>query len=158
MVQSSAKTVDEYIDELPEERREAIAKLRKLVKKNLPKGYRENVGYGMIAWTIPLDKFPDTYNGQPLCYIGLASQKNHMALYLMGPYGDAEKQKYLEDGFKKAGKKLDMGKSCLRFKKLEDLPLDVIATVVASTPPEELIAAHEAAHAGRRKKPASKKK
>jgi uncharacterized protein YdhG (YjbR/CyaY superfamily) len=156
MVQSSAKTVDEYLDELPEDRKEAMTRLRKLVKKNLPKGYRETVGYGMIAYDIPLEKFPDTYNGQPLCYIGLASHKNHMALYLLSAYGNPEQETYLKDEFKKAGKKFDMGKSCLRFKKLDDLPLDAIATIVASTPPSELIAKHEAVHAPKRK-PAKKK-
>lgn len=156
MVQSSAKSVDEYLDELPEERREAITTLRKLIRKNLPKGYREHVGYGMITYDIPLEHFPDTYNGQPLSYIGLASQKNHMALYLLGAYGDARQEKYLQDEFRKEGKKLDMGKSCLRFKKLDDLALDAIATVVASTPPSELIAMHEAVHAAKRK-PAKKK-
>jgi hypothetical protein len=152
MAQSSAKSVDDYLDELPEDRKEAMTKLRKLVKKNLPRGYRETVGYGMIAYDIPLEKFPDTYNGQPLCYIGLASQKNHMALYLLSAYGNPEQETYLKDEFKKAGKKLDMGKSCLRFKKLEDLPLDAIANIVASTPPSELIAKHEAVHAPKRKK------
>lgn len=158
MVQSKASTVDDYLDELPEDRREAIKKVRAVVKKNLPKGYRESMGYGMISYTIPLDTFPDTYNGQPLCYIGLANQKNHMALYLLGPYGDAKQEKYLQDEFKKAGKKLDMGKSCLRFKKLEDLPLDVIGKIIAATPPEEMIARHEKVHGDKKKKKTTAKK
>lgn len=152
MVQSAAKTVDEYLDELPEDRREAITTLRKLVKKNLPKGYRESIGYGMINYEVPLETFSETYNGQPLCYIGLAAQKNHLALYLTGVYGEESKEQYLRDEFKKAGKKLDMGKSCLRFKKLDDLALDAIANIVASTTPKELIAKHEAAHAHKRKR------
>ena len=152
MVQSSAKTVDEYLDELPEERRDAIAKLRKLIKKNLPKGYRETVGFGMITYDVPLETFGDTYNGKPLCYIGLAAQKNHLALYLTNVYGEGSQEQYLKDEFKKAGKKLDIGKSCVRFKNLDDLALDAIATVVASTTPKELIAKHEAVHAAKRKK------
>lgn len=152
MVQSSAKSVDEYLDELPEDRKEAMTRLRKLIKKNLPKGYRESIGYGMINYEVPLETFGDTYNGQPLCYIGLAAQKNHMALYLTNVYGNAAREKELREAFEKAGKKFDMGKSCLRFKKLDDLPLDAIASVVASTKPEEMIAKHEAVHAGKRKK------
>lgn len=144
-------TVDEYLKSLPDDRREAMTKVRAMVKKNLPKGYREHVDYGMITYDVPLETFGDTYNKRPLCYVGLASQKNHMALYLMSAYGDAEQEKFLADEFRKAGKKLDMGKSCLRFKQLDDLPLDVIARVVSSTPPEELIAKHEAMHAPKRK-------
>jgi uncharacterized protein YdhG (YjbR/CyaY superfamily) len=144
-------TVDDYLKGLPDDRREAMTKVRAMVKKNLPKGYREHLDYGMITWDLPLEKFPDTYNKRPLCYIGLASQKNHMALYLMSAYGNPEQEKYLADAFEKAGKKLDMGKSCLRFKKLDDLPLEAIARIVASTPPEELIARHEAVHAPKRK-------
>ena len=145
-------TVDDYLRDLPDERRETMSKIRALVKKNLPRGYREHLGYGMITYDIPLEKFPETYNGQPLCYIGLASQKNHMALYLMGAYGNPEAEKFLADEFRKAGKKLDMGKSCLRFKKLDDLPLDAIAKVVAGTRPEDLIAKHEAVHGEKKKK------
>lgn len=159
MAENKKESVADYLKSLPEDRRAAMSKVRALVRKNLPKGYREHLGYGMITYDIPLDRFPDTYNGQPLCYIGLASQKNHMALYLLGPYGDPKQAKYLQDGFKKAGKKLDMGKSCLRFKSLDDLPLDVIANVVASTPPEDMIAMHEKAHGAKKaKKTASKKK
>lgn len=152
MVQSSAKTVDEYLDELPEERRDALTKLRKLIKKNLPKGYRETVGFGMITYDVPLETFRDTYNGKPLCYIGLAAQKNHLAIYLTGVYGEDSHEKELREAFKKEGKTLDMGKSCVRFKKLDDLALDAIAKVIASTTPTELIAKHEAVHAGKRKK------
>lgn len=162
MAQSKAATVDDYLSELPEDRREAITKLRKLVKKNLPKGYSERLAYGgMITYEIPLEKYPDTYNGQPLCYLGIASQKNHMSLYLMSAYGNPEQETFLADEFKKAGKKLDMGKSCLRFRKLEDLPLEAIGKIVASTPPAEMIAKAEAAKKQSKsgaKKSAAKKK
>ena len=116
MVQSKATTVEDYLDELPDERREAI----------------------------PLEKFPDTYNKQPLSYIALAAQKNYNALYLMG--NDAKRDKALKDGFKKAGKKLDMGKSCVRFKSVDELPLDVIGEAVAGVSPDELIAIHNKTH------------
>jgi uncharacterized protein YdhG (YjbR/CyaY superfamily) len=151
-VQSAAKTVDEYLDELPEERRDAIANLRKLIKQNLPKGYRETVSFGMITYDVPLETFADTYNGQPLCYIGLAAQKNHLALYLTGVYGADSHETYLREAFRKEGKKLYMGKSCVRFKKLDDLALDAIATVIAGTTPDELIAKHEAVHGGKKRK------
>lgn len=142
MASSKAATVDAYLDELPEDRREVMAAVRKVVKKNLPKGYKETMGYGMITYCIPLSQYPGTYNKQPLCYAGLAAQKSHYSLYLMTSYSGDQEQ-VLRDGFAKAGKKLDLGKSCLRFKKLDDLPLDVIGKVIAATPPQEFIAQYE---------------
>ncbi len=144
MVQSSAKTVDEYLRSLPDEDRAVISAVRKVVKANLPKGYEESMASGMIGWGIPLSRYPKTYNTQPLAYAALASQKNHYALYLMCAYMDPAQTKALEDGFRKAGRKLDMGKSCIRFKSLDDLPLDVIGEVVASTPVERYIEVYEA--------------
>ena len=144
MVGSKAATVQEYLKELPAERRAVIAKVRAVVRKNLPKGYQEKLGYGMICYEVPLKRYPDTCNGQPLCYIGLAAQKHHNAIYLTSVYQDAGQAKWLKDQFKKANKKLDMGKSCVRFKKLDDLPLDAIGKVVAATTPEQHIARYEA--------------
>jgi hypothetical protein len=146
MPTSKASTVEEYIAELPPERREVVATIRELVRRNLPKGYTETMSFGMIGYGVPLSKYSGTYNGQPLAYAALAAQKNYYALYLMGAYMDPEMQKQLSEGFKQAGKKMDMGKSCLRFKKIEDLPLDAIARAIASMPPEKLIATYEAAH------------
>jgi hypothetical protein len=103
----------------------------------------------MIFYGLPLSRYPKTYNGEPLGYVALAAQKNYYALYLMGPYMDPEQGKLLESAFKRAGKKMDMGKSCLRFRKLDDLPLDAVGEIIASTPPEKLIAHHETAHAKR---------
>ncbi len=97
----------------------------------------------MICYGIPLSTYPDTYNGQPLCYMALASQKNHFALYAMSLYSDKEKERRFREEFIKAGKKLDMGKSCIRFKKLEDLPLEVIGKLVAGTSVKEFVAAYE---------------
>jgi hypothetical protein len=149
MATSKAATVEKYLAELPAERREIVSKMREIVKRNLPPGYNEMMSSGMIAYGIPLSRYPDTYNGEPLGYVALAAQKNYYALYLMGPYLDPKQGKELEEAFKRAGKKMDMGKSCLRFKKLEDLPLDAVGRVIASTPPDKFIAHHEAVHAKR---------
>ena len=123
--------------------------MRDLVRRNLPKGYSETMSWGMISYGLPLSRYPNTYNGQPLGYVSLAAQKNYYALYLTGPYMDPKQAKQLSDAFEKAGKKMDMGKSCLRFKKLDDLPLDALGRIIASTPPEDLIAHYERAHARR---------
>lgn len=144
MVKSSAQTVEGYLEELPEDRREVVSTVRQAVLKNLPAGYEESMNWGMICYGIPLERYPKTYNGQPLGYVALAAQKNHYALYLMGVYQDSDQESWLREEFRKAGKKLDMGKSCVRFKKLDDLPLDVIGKVIAGTPPEAFIAQYEA--------------
>jgi hypothetical protein len=144
MVSTKASTVDEYLAELPPERRSVVASVRDLVRRNLPEGYRETMNWGMISYEIPLERYPKTYNKQPLGYAALAAQKNNYTLYLNHIYQDGEGKKWLETEFKKAGKKLDMGKSCLHFKRLDDLPLDVIAKVIASTPPEKFIEQYEA--------------
>src|SRR5262245_46822565 len=149
-MQSKATTVAKYLAELPEDRRAALKAVRAVIQKHLPKGYVEGMDYGYIAWTVPLSVYPDTYNGQPLCYAALASQKNHMALYLMCAYGDGPLKKKLEAGFKAAGKKLDMGKACIRFKKLDDLPLDVIGEIAGAVPMKRYVELARAAHAGRK--------
>jgi hypothetical protein len=102
------------------------------------------MNWGMISYEIPLEIYPDTYNGQPLGYLALASQKNHYSLYMMGVYQDPEQEAFLKQGFEEAGKKLDMGKSCVRFRKLDDVALDTLAKLIASTPPLEMIARYEA--------------
>ena len=104
----------------------------------------------MIAWSVPLETFPDTYNGHPLCCAALAAQKHYNSLYLMAAYRNPRQAAALRDGFKQHGLKLDIGKSCVRFKSLEDLPLDVIGAVIASLPPHVLIDAHESVHAKKR--------
>jgi uncharacterized protein YdhG (YjbR/CyaY superfamily) len=144
MAKSDAQTVEQYLEGLPEERRETISRVREVVRKHLPKGFREHMAWGMISYDLPLETYPDTYNKQPLSYAALAAQKNHYALYLTGVYGNPEKEKMLKDAFEKAGKKLDMGKSCLRFKKLEDIPLEAIGKVVGSMSVKEFIAQYEA--------------
>lgn len=144
MVQSKAGTVEEYLEELPEERRAVVAAVRDVVLDHLPEGYEETMRWGMISYEIPLSRYPDTYNKQPLSFVALAAQKNHYALYLMSCYQDSESEALLRRGFEEAGKKLDMGKSCVRFKRLEDLPLEAVGRVVAATPPEAMIATYEA--------------
>jgi hypothetical protein len=101
------------------------------------------MAYGMIGWGVPLSRFPNTDNGLPLCYAGLAAQKNYNSLYLLAAYGDPRQKRKLVEGFKKAGKKLDMGKSCIHFRTVEDLPLDLIAEVVAAVPVEKYIQIYE---------------
>ncbi len=144
MVQSTAKTVDDYIEALPEDRRAVVRQIRKLIRSNLPKGYEEAVNWSMLSYQIPLARYPETYNKQPLGYVALAAQKNYFALYLLGANSDPEQRQALEEAFAKEGKKMDMGKSCLRFKTAEDLPLDALGKLIASTPPEAMIALYEA--------------
>lgn len=143
MVRSAAVSVDEYLNELPEERRAIVTAMRKLILESLPAGYDESVTWGMLCYGIPLERYPDTYNGQPLGYVALASQKNYCALYLMSAYADPAQGAALKEGFARAGKKMDMGKSCLRFRKLDDLALDAVAKLIASTPPEKYIEIYE---------------
>jgi uncharacterized protein YdhG (YjbR/CyaY superfamily) len=140
MVKTKATTVEEYLQALPEDRRAVVAAVRKVILKHLPKGYREGFSYGMPTYEVPLEACSTTYNGQPLCYASVAAQKNHYAIYLICAYMNPKAQKLLQDGFKKAGKKLDMGKSCIRFRKLEDVPLDVIGKIIASVPMKKWIA------------------
>ena len=149
MVRSAAQTPEAYLAELPDERRQVVTQLRKLIQQHIPDGYVESVNWGMLTWEVPLERYPDTYNGQPLGYVSLAAQKNGYSLYLLGPYGDPEQLAALKAGFAKAGKKLDMGKSCVRFRKPEDLDLETIGKVIASTPPDRFIAQHEAGRSGK---------
>ena len=146
-MQSDASSVEEYLASLPEDRREAISAVRDVVNANLPKGYRESMAFGMIGWGIPLEDYPDTYNGQPLGIAALASQKNHMAIYLMGLYGSEPEEAWFREEYAKRGLKLDMGKSCVRFKRLDQVPLDVIGEVIAKIPPDLYIERYEASRA-----------
>jgi hypothetical protein len=146
-MKSSAATVEAYLAEQPEERRETLSAVRDVILRNLPEGYAERMNWGVISYEVPLERYPKTYNGQPLMYAGLAAQKNYLAVYLMGIYGDGKEAGWFREAFKQAGKKLDMGKSCVRFRTLDDLPLDAIGRAVAATTVEQYIAVHEAARA-----------
>ncbi len=168
-MQSKAKTVAEYMASLPADRREAIAAVRTTILANLDRGFEEGMGYGMIGYHVPHALFPAGYHcdpKQPLPYAGLASQSGHMSLYLMGVYFDPADAKWLATEWKKAGKKLDMGKSCIRFKKLDDVPLDVVAAAIRRMPLAKYVGMYEAqlAQMGKgksakaaAKKPAAKK-
>jgi hypothetical protein len=136
-------TPDEYVAALPDDRREAIAAVRETILANLPEGYEEGIQYGMLGYYIPLERYPETYNGQPLSVAALANQKNYMSLYLNCVYSDGGEKDWFERRWAETGKKLDMGKSCVRFKKLEDLPLDVVGEAIARVQPEEYIATYE---------------
>ena len=138
-MRSQASTVEEYLGELPEDRRDAIARVRELVLSRLPAGYEEVMGFGMINYVVPLDRCPGTYNGQPLMYAALAAQKNHMSLYLMCAYTDEDAGAAFRAAYAAAGKKLDMGKSCVRFRSVDDLALDVIGDAIASVGVDEFI-------------------
>ena len=139
MARSSAATVEEYLRELPEERAEALRAVRQVILEHLPPGYVETMNWGMICYEVPLARCPDTYNKQPLMFAGLASQKRHMGLYLMCVYSHQGSRAEFEEKFRASGKKLDMGKSCVRFKKLDDLPLEVIGETIAATSVEAYI-------------------
>ena len=145
MPRNSAKTPAAYLASLPAERRREMAKVRSVIKDNLPEGYRETMCAGLISYEVPLSKYPDTYNGQALWYVALAAQKNYLSLYLMGVYGDSQVAQEFKEGFRKAGKKLDMGKSCVHFQKADDLALDAVGKAIAAIPMTKWIAIAQAA-------------
>lgn len=144
MVSSKAITPAAYLASLPPERRKVIAAVRDVIRKRLPKGYVETMNWGMLAYEVPLSRYPDTSNKQPLMYLALAAQKNNYAFYMTGVSNDKALMDRLAAAYKAAGRKLDMGKSCLRFKSLDELPLDVIGDIVASTNVERRIEVEEA--------------
>ena len=146
MASSNASTAEQYLAELAEDRRPLVDAVRSTILEHLPDGFEEAMTYRMIGYVVPLERFPDTYNGQPLGVVALANQKNHVAVYLMGVYADEAQRAWFATAWEAAGKKLDMGKACVRFKKLDDVAFDVLGEAVARVTPEDLIAAHEAAH------------
>lgn len=145
-MRSTATTIEDYLAELPEDRREAIQAVRETILKNLPAGYEEGVQYGAIGYFVPHSIYPAGYHcdpSQPVPFVGLASQKNHMGIYLMCVYGDPEHEAWFRQAWAKTGKKLDMGKSCVRFKKIEDVPLKVIGQTIKRVPVKKFIARYE---------------
>ena len=146
-MQSKATTVDAYVAELPEERKKAITELRKVIKKNLPKGFKEGMGYGMAGWSVPHSLYPPGYHCTPelpLPFMGIASQKNFIAIYHMGVYADPKLLKWFTEAHAKASpKKLDMGKSCIRYKKPEEIPFKLIGELASKMTPAEWIAIYE---------------
>ena len=142
-MQIEAETADEYLAALPDDRREAIASVRDVILENLPEGYEEQVLWGMLSYVIPLERYPDTYNGKPLGYVSLASQKNYMSLYLMGIYSDEGNRAWFDAALLERGIKLDIGKSCVRFRDVADLPLDLVGQAVRRIPAEDFIRMYE---------------
>lgn len=151
-MRSEAETVEGYLAELPQEREEALRAVRRVILDNLPDGYEETMNWGMITYQVPLETYPDTYNGKPLMYAALASQKNHMALYLTGIYIDEAAREEFETTYKATGKRFDAGKSCVRFRELDDLPLPLIGESIAAYDVKSFIEQSQAARSRRRKK------
>ncbi len=149
-MKSNAQTIDEYLDSLPADRVEQITQVRAIILDNLPEGYEETMNWGMITYQVPLDVYPDTYNKQPLLYAALASQKNHMAVYLSGIYMFEDRYTAFEAAYRETGKRLDMGKSCVRFRKIENLPLDLIGKTIASLPVAEFLEHVKKVHSPRK--------
>ncbi len=143
MTQPNQQSPDEYIEALPEDRKAAISAVRSVILANLPAGYEETVQHGMLAYVIPLAAYPVTYNKLPLLFAGLASQKNYMTVHLMNIYGNPADEEWFVQRYKATGKKLNMGKSCVRFKTIDDLPIDLIGEAVARTPVESYIKIYE---------------
>ncbi len=147
-MQIKANTPEEYIAQLPEDRKQAISKLRKIIRENLPEGFKEEMNYGMIGWVVPHSIYPDGYHTNPkdpLPFINLASQKNHIAVYHMGVYSDPKLLKWFTDEYPKHCKtKLDMGKSCIRFKKIENITYDLIGELVTKMGLDEWVEIYEA--------------
>ena len=142
-----------YLDSLPDDRRKAIAAVRATIRKNLPKGYAEGIQYGMLGYFVPHSVYPDGYHtdpSQPLPFISVASQKNHMALYLFCIYVDPKVQQRFVKEWKASGCKLDMGKSCVRFKSIDDVPLDVLGKTVSRIPVKTFVKAYEATRPARK--------
>ena len=148
-MQYDAKTPDEYIAGLPEDRKAALTALRKVINDNLPKGFKECIGYGHILWVVPFETYPAGYHcdtSLPLGFMGIASQKNHIALYSMCLYGHVEQLDWFRAEWPKySKKKLNMGKSCIRFTKLDDIPLELIGQLAAKVSPQEWIEIYEKA-------------
>jgi uncharacterized protein YdhG (YjbR/CyaY superfamily) len=155
MATASPTSVTAYLAALPDDRRRALTAVRKVIRKNLPEGFEEGVQFGMISYHVPLSRYPDTYNGQPLMLAALASQKNYMAVYLMTVYATPERAAAFQSAYRNTGKRLDMGKSCVRFRTLEDLPLDLLATTISQVPLQDFLTHYEKARATT--KPAKKK-
>jgi len=143
---SNAATPDEYIESLPDDRKQGIMQLRKIIKKNLPKGFKEVMGYGMLGYVVPHSLYPNGYHcapQQPLPFINIASQKNHIAIYHMGLYAGAYLDWFKQEWSNHSTKKLDMGKSCIKFKKPEDIPYELIGQLVSKITPQEWIELYE---------------
>lgn len=145
---SNAKTIAEYLEELPEDRRETIAVLRRTIVDSLQPGFEEGMQYGAIGYYVPHSIYPAGYHcdpKQPLPFAGIGNQKNHIGIYLFCVYTNEEVQKWFIESWKSSGKKLDMGKSCVRVKNLDAVPLDVVAELFKRISVDDFVASYEAA-------------
>ena len=134
-----ASDTSSFLARLPAERRPDVERVRSVIRRHLPAGYEEAVSKNMLVYQVPLEQYPDTYNGHPLWYVALASERSYLSLHLMPVYGDKTLAARLEAGFRLAGKRLNMGKACLRFKTADDLALDAVGEVVAAIPVDRWI-------------------
>ena len=155
MKQPLARTPEEYLAQQPADRRASLARVRNTILEHLPRGYEEAMAMGLITYQIPLSRYPDTYNGHPLWVAALGAHKSYLTLYLMSAAGDNDNEKRLRDGFRSAGKKLDMGKSCIHFQTADDLALDAVGDVIANTSVDRFLAMYESV---KRKSPPKKRK
>ena len=142
------RSVSAFLRKLPADRRREVEQLREVILQHLPAGYEEAVVKNILVYQVPLARYPDTYNGHALWYVAIASQRSYLSLYLMNVYGDPSLAERLREGFRAAGKKLDMGKSCIHFKRATDLPLDVIGAIVAALSVDRWVAIAKAARRG----------
>jgi len=142
-MRSDATTVEEYLAELPDDRAEALTAVVDALRNELPSGLDETINWGMIAFEVPLSTYPNTYNGQPLMHTAVANQKNHMAIYLSCLQGEGRSRDDFITDYQATGKRMDLGKGCVRFRKLDDLPLDLIAKYAGSLSVEQLCAVHD---------------
>ena len=147
-VQSDATTVEDYLAELPGDRRETIEAVREVILQHLPEGFTEGMQYGMIGYYLPLERYSDTSNGQPLAIAALANRKRYVSLYLMGIYANDDDAWWFREQWTLSGKRLDMGKSCVRFRKLDDVPLDVVGAAIGRTSAADFIADYERQRSG----------
>ena len=152
MARSDAPTPDAYIADQPPDRAAELERVRSVVNAALPEGYVETMAWGMICWEVPLERSGKTYNGKPLAYAALGAQKNYNAIYLNCLYSSEKRTEAFRQGFAAAGRKLDMGKGCVRFKRAADLNLEAIADAIAALTPDQFIAETNAAHASRRER------
>jgi hypothetical protein len=141
------ESVDDYLASLPDDRREALGAVRAVILENLPEGFAETIEFEMPSYVVPLERYPDTYNGRPLPLASLASQKRYMSLYLLGVYGDEGTSTWFRERWARTGKTLNMGKSCVRFRRLDDLPLGVVGEAIGRLSVDEFVAAYERSRA-----------
>jgi hypothetical protein len=149
-------TVNQWLASVPAERKEAIQAVRDAVNEHLPKGYVETVDWGMLAWVVPLATLPDTHNGRPLMLAALGAHTKVMTLYLMTVYGDPKVRREFEIAYKKTGRRLDMGGCCVHFKKLDDLPLDVVGNTIARVSVDQYVERYESSRPKRKRKKTTK--